>query len=204
MQDIINSFISFVLILNPFAVVSVFISLTSGMPQNECDRLAKKATIVAGIVLVIFGIFGDHLLSSLGIALPSFQVAGGLLLLFSGIEMVFMKSLGVKSPTEAQQRQSDDIAVFPIAIPMIAGPGSITTTILATRKYAEFNMKIRTIVIILFALLLNYMCLRSSGRIKSFLKETGMNVMTRMVGVIICSLAFEMILEGLRKSLFCR
>lgn len=190
--------------IDPLAIVPVFLSYTAKDTQVIRRRMALKGTFIAGCILVIFALLGDSFLKFIGISQAAFQIAGGALLCFVGMDMIFARHSGVRSTTEEEAEeafQKNDISVFPLAIPLIAGPGALTTLVISMREangMVEYQASV--FVILLVVLLVSYYCLRCSHLIYKVLGLTGTNVLTRLFGIIIVALAVEYILSGITLS----
>jgi len=196
-----QSFVTLLVIIDPFMVVPVFIGLTRTDSLLQRERIARKTCVIATILLVFFAVAGDRLLDVMGISQPAFRIAGGFLLLLAGIEMVMAKSTGSRTPTNAEEKEAidrDDISVFPLAIPLIAGPGSMTSIVVLMREAEHHGAtaEISVILIAIFVLFLTYIAMRMGERLMKLLGVTGMNVLTRVFGVIVAALATQYIVHG--------
>ena len=197
-------FIDFLIILlvvvDPVGIAPIFAALTHGESAATRRRMAFRGTLIAGTILVVFVLVGDTLLSALGIGMPAFQIAGGLLLFFLAVDMVFARQSGIRSTTEREQREAatkKDISVFPLAIPLIAGPGAMTTVLLTVGEQGGDPMVIGTVLAVLFVVLsLTLASLLFATRIMDFMGETGANVVSRVLGVILAALAVQIVLNG--------
>ncbi len=167
--------------------------------------MAVKGTVLAAAILVIFVFVGKPLLRVLGIGLPAFQIAGGALLFLLAIDMVFARQSGLRSTTEREQQEAEhrkDISVFPLAIPLIAGPGAITTVLLMSGSSGQTLMgSIARLLVLLAVLLLALGSLLLTARIMRFMGETGANTFTRTSGVILAALAVQFIIDGLASGI---
>ncbi len=178
-------------------------SLTHGKTHAKKRYLANKAALIALILLVAFGILGDVLLDFLGISHDAFRIAGGALLLLAAIEMVMAKPSGLRATTTAEDEEAEDrndISVFPLAIPLIAGPGAITTAVMLMRSAEEISLmaQLGFVVITVLVVATTYTAMRLSEYLSRVLGVTGMNVMTRVFGIVLAGLATQNILSGLR------
>ena len=156
--------------------------------------------------MLIFALIGDWLLTTLGITLPAFKIAGGVLLFLIAIDMVFARQSGGRSATGREQeeaRHKEDISVFPLAFPLIAGPGALATVLLMVSE-ARGNplFFLGLIGVLLVVLLLVLICLLLAGRLMRLMGETGANVMGRLFGVILAALAVQFIMDGLKAGFF--
>lgn len=196
-----QSFVTLLVIIDPFMIVPVFIGLTRNDSSLKRERIARKTCVIAMILLVFFALAGDYLLDVMGISEPAFRIAGGFLLLLAGIEMVMAKSTGSRTPTNAEEKEAidrDDISVFPLAIPLIAGPGSMTSIVVLMREaeHRGATVEMGVILIAIFVLFLTYIAMRMAERLMKLLGVTGMNVLTRVFGVIVAALATQYIVHG--------
>ncbi|NBT85139.1 MAG: MarC family protein [Alphaproteobacteria bacterium] len=197
-----QTFVTLLVVIDPFAVVPVFISLTRNDSTTLKRKTAKKACLIGACLLVSFAFLGDKLLNAMNITEPAFRIAGGFLLLLAAIEMVVAKNTGLRSPTGDETKeaiQRDDISVFPLAIPLIAGPGAITSTVVLMRQAESMGYLVQAGVVILavFVIYITYLALKQGDRIMKLLGVTGTNVLTRVFGIILAALAVENILTGL-------
>ena len=196
-----QSFVTLLVIIDPFMIVPVFIGLTRADSSLQRERIARKTCVIATILLVFFAVAGDRLLDVMGISEPAFRIAGGFLLLLAGVEMVMAKSTGSRTPTNAEEKEAidrDDISVFPLAIPLIAGPGSMTSIVVLMREaeHRGATVEMGVILIAIFVLFLTYIAMRMAEKLMKLLGVTGMNVLTRVFGVIVAALATQYIVHG--------
>jgi multiple antibiotic resistance protein len=194
-------FITLLVVIDPFVVVPVFIALTRTDTIVQRAKTANKACIIAAILLVFFAMVGDRLLNILGISPAAFRIAGGFLLFLAGIEMVMAKATGSRTPTNDEEKEAteaQDISVFPLAIPLIAGPGAMTSIVVLMREAEHFNFatEICVVLIAMLVLLLTYITMRLGEKLMKLMGVTGMNVLTRVFGVILAALATQYIVQG--------
>jgi len=196
----VDSLIILFVVVDPVGLAPIFAALTQGESPAAKRRLAIRGTFIAGAILVIFVLAGDSLLGALGIGMPAFQIAGGLLLFLLAVDMVFARHSGMRSTTEREHREAEakkDISVFPLAIPLIAGPGALTTVLLMVGDQGDDPVVIGTVLAVLFVVLLVTLAsLLLSSRLMSFMGETGANVVSRVLGVILAALAVQFVLDG--------
>src|SRR5690242_20249312 len=202
LEKTLNMFIVLLVVVDPVGVTPVFGALTRGSGELHRRRMAVKGTLLAAAILLMFALIGDWLLTTLGITLPAFKIAGGVLLFLIAIDMVFARPSGGRSATGSEQeeaRYKEDISVFPLAFPLIAGPGALTTVLLMVGE-AHGNALFFTafIGVLLVVLLLVLICLLLAGRLMQLLGETGANVMDRLFGVILAALAVQFVMDGLK------
>ena len=183
----------------------MFAALTRGGSNAYRKSMAIRGVVIAGLLLLAFGFLGDALLHLLGIGFAAFQIAGGILLLLLAIDMLFARHSGLRSTTttEAQEAErSHDISVFPLAIPLIAGPGAFTTMLLMLRTAHEQPRQVAaSILALLLVLAATLAALLGASRILRIIGETGANVVSRVLGVLLSALAIQFILNGLRAGL---
>ena len=198
-----STFITFFVIFDPVGTAPLFLTFTRGLGPEERRIAAFRATLIAGGVLLFFGLVGDIFLRSMGISIAAFRAAGGLLLLLLSIDMVFVRHSGLRDTTEEEAREAkkrDDISVFPLAIPTIAGPGAITSVVLIMRDQAgHWDRQGTVIALLLIVLGLNMLALLLANRIMRVLGETGVNVVTRVLGIVLAAVAVQLIGDGIRE-----
>jgi len=169
--------------------------------------MAIKATAIATLITLLFLFSGDALLRFLGISLAAFRISGGALLFLLAIDMVFARPSGLRSATIREQEEAqykDDISVFPLAFPLLAGPGTLTTILLTTSGISMHTQPLLfagILGVLLAVLLLTLLALLLASQLLKLLGETGANVIDRLLGVILAALAVQFILEGLRAGL---
>lgn len=198
------AFFTFFVIFDPLATGPLFLALTRGASDAERRVIALRGTAVAAGVLIVFALGGDILLSTLGITLAAFRIAGGALLFILAIEMLFAHQSGIRSTTSGEDEeasQKKDVSVFPLGIPLIAGPGAMASVILLTGRYHGHLIEQAIVVaVMLGVLLLSLAFLLLATRIVRYLGVTGINVITRVFGIILGALAVQYILDGLRAT----
>ncbi len=200
---LVQVFANLLVIIDPVAVVPMFLLLTKGETPEHKKQIAIRSTCIASGILFIFAIMGDALLDILSIGEPAFRIAGGLLLLFAAIDMVIVKDSGIRSTTEDEAKEANkkaDISVFPLAIPLIAGPGGMTTVVMHMRspESAGVLAQVLIIAILFLVLLINYVCLLHADRLSKILGVTGTNVVTRVFGIILAALSIQFMLNGIQ------
>ncbi len=186
-------------VMDPIGLAPIFIGLAGNRPSFERRKVALKAALVAGGIILVFGLVGRGLLEHLGISLSAFRVAGGVLLFLIALDMVFARPSGSKETAEEEQeaQERQDISVFPLAIPLIAGPGTLASIMIQTNT-AHGNPLLLTVVFLVTAavLLLCYLALRLSGQIARVIGVTGVHVVTRVLGVLLGALAVQYVADG--------
>ncbi len=198
------AFVKFFVIIDPIGVVPFFIGHTAHLDPAARRATAFKCVAIAAIVLLVFTVVGQPLLHYLGVSVAAFRIAGGVLLLLLAIDMVLVKEGGMRATTRKEDEEAShrpDVAVFPLAVPLIAGPGAIASVILLQAQNAD-SLARQAIVagVMLVVLLLTGLGFLIAGRIMKVLGVTGINVMTRVLGIILAALAVSNVLEGLKAS----
>lgn len=198
-----NSFVTLVVVVDPLGLAPIFAGLTKGYSRERKKEAAIRGTIVGAIILFLFAVVGDSLLGALGIGLPAFRIAGGALLFILSLDMIFARPSGMRSRTIRDQEEDsyeEDIAIFPLAIPLLAGPGAITGVLLYTG--GRDTLEILTVLGVLVAILvLTLLSLLLAPRVMDFFGESGTNVLSRVLGVLLAALAVQFMLDGIKASL---
>ena len=193
-------FVTFLVIIDPVGTLPLFVALTHRQPMDQRRLTAIRSIAVAAVTLAVFAVAGQLLLHLLGITLPAFRIAGGILLLLLSIDMVFARKSGIRWTTAAETEEAEesiDVAVFPLAILLIAGPGALTSVILLMGR-AHGDLALQAIVIALMLLVLG-LCLVAflfAVPLMDRLGVTGINVVDRVFGVVLAALAVQNVLDG--------
>ena len=196
----LNYFVVFFVVIDPIGLAAMFAALAHGVPLERQRLFAVRATAIAAGILVLFALVGDRLLRVLGIGMPAFQIAGGALLFLLAVDMVFARHSGLRATTPAEQEEAErrkDISVFPLAVPLIAGPGALTTVLLMVGEQGGDTLVLATVLAVLgVVLLLTLASLWFSPRIMRFLGATGTNAASRLLGIILAAMAVQFVLDG--------
>ena len=196
-----NAFVTLLVTIDPPGLAPLFLALTGGMNRSQRQQVAIRASLIGFIVLAVFALAGAEILGVFGITLPAFRVAGGMLLFFIAFEMIFEKRQDRKeksADTAITQDMIHDIAAFPLAIPLIAGPGAISATVLLSGKFHGPLSVLGLIAIILACLVISYLVFVLAEHVDRFLGATGRSVLTRLLGVILAALAVQFVADGIR------
>ena len=194
--------VALLVIIDPLGTAVIFASMTQNNTEAERRRQAIRATVIASIILVVFSIAGGWLLRALGIGLPAMKVAGGLLLFLLAADMVMGQTFLRATPDEQKAgAEENDISVFPLAIPLLAGPGGMTSMILM-REQARGSVEeyLAVIAALVVVLVLTLVCLLGAGTVARLLGKTGGHVIGRVLGVLLAALAAQIALDGVRQS----
>ena len=198
------SFATFFATISPIDISAIFAALTVGATAQHRRAMAIRATLIATVILVLFAVAGKMLLASIGISLAALRTAGGILLLLIAIELVFARSSGGTSATDEEKLEAaskQDISVFPLATPLIAGPGAMGAAILLMANAEGELLRQATVIASLFAvLLITAVALLLAGKIHRLLGVTGMHVITRVMGILLSALAVQFVFDGIRQS----
>ena len=203
LELVINSFVTLLVMIDPLGLAPIFAALTRENSPKRKREMALRGTLLGAAILLIFGLVGDLLLNALGIELAAFRIAGGVLLFLLALDMIFARPSGMRSRSVREQEEDSyeqDISVFPLAIPLIAGPGAITTVLLYTGGRGALEGA-AVLGVLFFVLLLTLISLLLAPRIMSLFGETGSNVLSRVLGVLLAALAVQFVLDGIKTSL---
>lgn len=200
-----TAFVTFLVTVDPFGVAPLFVGLTAHASAAERRRLAVRGVVIGSGILIVFALVGEPLLRALGIGLPAFRIAGGILLLLLAVEMVMARQSGLRAMTpgeDAETHSRSDISVFPLGIPLIAGPGAITSVVLLVGKESgDIAAQAAVIGVLVAVLILTLVCLLLAGQLMRVLGVTGINVISRVSGIVVAALAVQFMIDGVRAVL---
>ncbi len=200
----IRAFTTFFATVSPVDVAALFAALSASATAVQRRSMAIKGTLIATILLLLFTLFGAEVLRWMGITLPALKTAGGVLLLLMSIDMVFARPSGMTSTTVAETSEAatkNDISVFPLATPLIAGPGALGAAVLLTAE-TEGDLALQAMVVaaLLAVMAITLAMLLIAAQVHRFLGVTGQNVITRVVGILLAALAVQFLFDGVRTS----
>jgi multiple antibiotic resistance protein len=202
LDQLTNAFVTLVVIIEPVAIVPLFLALTQGFTASQRRQTATRASIIAFFILAGVALVGDWVLSKLGISLPAFRIAGGLLLFWIAFEMVFQLRATRKSSTARAAIEIDhikNVAAFPLAIPLLAGPGAIAATLLLVGQARGDLVHIALLIaIIALVMVISWACLFMAERLDKLLGTTGNAVLSRLLGIILAALAVQFVVDGIK------
>lgn len=187
-------------VIDPVGISPLFLALTPDLEAKQRMAVMRRATLVAAAILFVFAAVGRYLLSALGITVPAFSIAGGILLLLIAIDMLFGRTSRTKeTPEEGMEALlGSDISVFPLAIPIVAGPGAIATVVLyMSQAGTDVSKVISVLAALTISLIAVYLSMRLSGVVLLLLRETGVHVVGRVMGILLAALAVQFILNGI-------
>ncbi len=197
LQLYITAFATLFVVIDPPGIVPLFIALTQGMDDAHRRRLALRACVIAGVLLILFGLFGESLLGFIGISMPAFRIAGGILLFLTALDMLFERRTQRREGQHADPNH--DPSVFPLATPLIAGPGAIATIILLMGQTGgDWRGGLAVLGLLALMLLVTYLFLLASPPIERLLGRTGTIVITRLLGMLLAALSVQFVLDGIR------
>lgn len=205
LESFLKFFVVFFLVVEPISLVPLFASLTEGASDSYRRRMAIKAVLVAGGIILLFALTGAAFLGALGISIDAFRIFGGLLLFLVALEMVFARESGTRTSTDeqAESRRRADISVFPLAFPFLSGPGALTTILLwfgpvsVSREPLLFAALMMAAALVLVVSLLMML---GAERMMRVLGATGANVANRLLGVVLGALAVQFVIDGIKAS----
>jgi multiple antibiotic resistance protein len=196
---LLNALATIIVLIDPPGLAPIFLGLTNGMNRAQRFQVALRGCIIAAVILSVFAITGSAILSLLGITLGAFRIAGGLLLFWIAFEMIFEKRQE-RHETTAERAITQDhisnIAVFPLAIPLVAGPGAISAIILLSGSFQGPVERAELVGVILICILILFGTLVVAERLDRFLGATGRMILTRLLGVILAALAVQFVIDG--------
>lgn len=203
-EQILHGVVALFVIIDPVGSAAIFAALMRGAPEPFQRRMACRSTLVAGLLILAFAFIGAPLLGALGITLPAFRVAGGVLLFLLAVDMVFARPSGIRYPTAREEEEAEhrgDISIFPLAFPLLAGPGALTSIVLLmarARSPLDAAGVILALVIVMAATLA---LLLAAAQLLRLLGVTGTNVVGRVLGIILAALAAQYVLDGVTQVL---
>ena len=192
------TFTSFFTLINPLGTMPIFMTMTAGLSTKDRTKTAKKASIVAFVIIILFAFSGELLFNFFGISVHSFRIVGGVIFFLMGMDMLQARLGKVKIKESEVKTYVDDISITPLAIPMIAGPGALTNAIILMEQANDFGKKAVLIIMVFVVIVLSYLILFSASRIIKILGQTGINVMMRLMGLIVMVIAVEFFFSGLK------
>jgi multiple antibiotic resistance protein len=203
-DELVKFFVLLFVVVEPVTLVPVFAGLTEGASERYRRKMSLKAVFVSGIVLSLFALGGAWFIRMMGISIEAFRIAGGVMLFLIALEMVFARESGTKITSEekTEVRQREDISVFPLAFPFIAGPGALATVLLTfgTLK-PDALLTVGLLAVILLVLLVTLALLLLAPFVHRVMGVTGAHVVSRLAGVVLAALAVQFMIDGLKGAL---
>ncbi len=205
-ETFIAAFITLFVIIDPVGIAPIFASLTDGTTTSHKRKMAMKGTFVGFVILIFFALVGKPFLNALGISMDALRVAGGIMLFVIALEMVFEKRTERKQETAEkieEHFQFDDISVFPIALPMLAGPGGIATImLLMTNHEGDQTAQMAIMAALCVVMLITLIVFMTASKVMALLGDTVNMVLTRVLGIMLAALAAQYVLDGLKGAFF--
>lgn len=201
-DPLLNAFVTLLVTIDPPGLAPLFLALTGGMNRAERFQVSLRAAIIGFAILALFAVAGAAILTMFGITLPAFRVAGGLLLFWISFEMIFELRQDRKGKSADAAITIDhirNIAAFPLAIPLIAGPGAISATVLLSASFPSAVGTLMMLAILAVCISITFVVLVLAERIDGFLGATGRSILTRLLGVILAALAVQFVADGIRE-----
>lgn len=196
----VNSLLLLFVTIDPIGIAPIFGTLAANLSDTTRRRVATRAVGLSAAILVVFALVGDPLLAALGVGLPAFRIAGGSLLFMLAIDMVLARRSGLRSTTRVELHEAGhrpDISVFPLAFPLLAGPGALTTILLLSSGHRDEPLVLAVVMAMLGLVLgITWLALLLSGRLLRLLGETGTNVVGRLFGLLLAALAVQFMVDG--------
>ncbi len=196
----VSAFATFFVVIDPPGCAPIFGSLVAGTPAAHRRAMAVRSTLVAAAILFVFALVGKGFLNALGVGLPAFRIAGGIMLFMIALDMVFEKRTERRESRAAEVGEAEDISVFPMGIPMIAGPGSIASAMLLTSRAEGWVERGVVLAALALTLLLTMFALLTAGPLLKLLGNKLEAMITRVLGVILAALAAQFVIDGVRAS----
>ena len=194
---LITAFVTLFVIIDPIGLLPLFVALTQGVPASARRAIAIRACLIAFLLLALFAFLGEAVLGFVGISMPAFRIAGGVLLFLTALDMLFERR-SKRREDQAEEEEHPDPSVFPLAIPLIAGPGSIATVILLAGQHPGVQTTLLVLGVALAVLVVVLALFLMAGLFERALGRTGITVVTRLLGMLLAALAVQFILTGLR------
>ena len=192
---LITAFVTLFVVIDPIGLAPFFVALTKGANAAQRRAIAIRSCLIAVMLLTMFGLFGESVLAAVGISMPAFRISGGILLFITALDMLFERRTQRR---KGKTTRVDDPSVFPLATPLIAGPGSIATIILLTGQAADWPGIFAVTLVMVAVVALVLLFFLAAGLIERALGDTGINVVTRLMGMLLAALSVQFVLDGLQ------
>jgi multiple antibiotic resistance protein len=194
----VTAFVTLFVVIDPVGTVPIFVALTHGMEERRRRAIALRACVIAAILLALFGLAGQDFLRAVGISMPAFQIAGGLLLFLTALDMLFDRRAQRRADhADEKGAPADDPSVFPLAMPLIAGPGAMATMVLLISEAGRTPQGIALVTAVMLAVVgVAFILFLSAGLLERLLRRTGTMVVTRLFGLLLAALSVQFVLNG--------
>ena len=199
LQFALRAFVTLFVVVDPLGVAPMFVGLTTGMDDARKRAMLSRAVAVAFSVTIFFLVAGGFLLSYLGVTVDAFAISGGVLLFIASVPMLFGQRPGLQAPERSEERATgEDIAIFPLAIPLLSGPGAITSVLLLTNQARGDLVRLALFAVVIAAVYtISWGVLAAGDRVMARLGQGKVHIITRVLGIILAALAVQYILSGL-------
>jgi MarC family membrane protein len=204
LAHILYSFVTLFVIIDPVGSAAIFAGLMRGAPRPMRRLYAVRGVVTATILVLAFAMGGGALLRAMGITLPAFRIGGGVLLFLLATEMVFARQSGIRGPTVPEEEEAEhrrDISVFPLAFPLLAGPGALTSIVLLMERTASPLEALGVIAALITVMGITLALLLAAPHVMRLIGVTGANVVSRVLGIILAALAAQLVLDGIAQGL---
>ncbi|MDB3932365.1 MarC family protein [Candidatus Pelagibacter sp.] len=200
LEIFLQYFVLYFVVIDPIGTTPLFLVVTKGLNAKDKNKVAFEGVLIATIVLLFFAFFGNYVLKYLGISFPAFTIAGGVILFLIALEMLF--DIRSERKKRSINDKRDKISIFPIAIPLLAGPAAITSVILTiSQAEGNYSLLIINIICLISVMLVSFVILRVFTKFQKFINEKIINIFSRVIGIILAALSIQYILDGI-KSFF--
>ena len=200
LEIFLQYFVLYFVVIDPIGTTPLFLVVTKGLNAKDKNKVAFEGVLIATIVLLFFAFFGNYVLRYLGISFPAFTIAGGVILFLIALEMLF--DIRSERKKRSINDKRDKISIFPIAIPLLAGPAAITSVILTiSQAGGNYSLLIINIICLISVMLVSFVILRVFTKFQKFINEKIINIFSRVIGIILAALSIQYILDGI-KSFF--
>jgi len=200
LEIFLQYFVLYFVVIDPIGTTPLFLVVTKGLNAQDKNKVAFEGVLIATIVLLFFAFFGNYVLKYLGISFSAFTIAGGVILFLIALEMLF--DIRSERKKRSINDKRDKISIFPIAIPLLAGPAAITSVILTiSQAEGSYSLLIINIICLISVMLVSFVILRVFTKFQKFINEKIINIFSRVIGIILAALSIQYILDGI-KSFF--
>ena len=198
LEIFLQYFVLYFVVIDPIGTTPLFLVVTKGLNAKDKNKVAFEGVLIATIVLLFFAFFGNYVLKYLGISFPAFTIAGGVILFLIALEMLF--DIRSERKKRSINDKRDKISIFPIAIPLLAGPAAITSVILTiSQAEGSYSLLIINIICLISVMLVSFVILRVFTKFQKFINEKIINIFSRVIGIILAALSIQYILDGIKR-----
>lgn len=196
---LVTAFFTLFVVIDPIGLTPMFIAITAGMTNAERRTIAFRGCIIAAGLLTLFALFGQSVLGFIGISMPAFRIAGGILLFLTALDMLFQRRTKRREGQAQTGVETDDPSVFPLATPLIAGPGSMATIILLVNQGSDWTHTAFILLMMALVIALALTLFLLAPVMERALGKTGIDVVTRLMGMLLAALSVQFVIDGLRE-----